>query len=86
MIAPAGNSFPNVNTGVGNFNPYLLTGPVTFSITGDFTADTTISGASFSFGTGPETVIGAPDSGTTVTLLGLAMMGLAAFRAKFRKA
>jgi hypothetical protein len=50
MIAPAGSDYPNVNTGVGNFNPYLLTGPVVFSITGDFTAATTISSASFSFG------------------------------------
>ena len=35
------------------------------------------------FGTFPNRV---PDSGATVALLGLAMIGLAAFRAKFRKA
>ena len=86
MIAPAGTSFPNVNSSVDNFNPYLLTGPVTFTITGDFTAATTISSATFSFGTGPETFVSTPDSGTTAALLGLAMIGLAAFRTKFRKA
>jgi hypothetical protein len=82
MIAPAGNSFPNVNTGVGNFNPYLLTGPVTFSITGDFSAATTISSASFSFGTGPETVIpgNVPDSGPTAMLLGIALAAAGAVR------
>jgi hypothetical protein len=83
MIAPAGTEFPNVNTGVGNFNPYLLTGPVTFSITGDFTADTTVSNVVFSFGTGPETFVGAPDSGTTAALLGLGLAGLAGLRARF---
>ena len=89
MIAPAGSDYPNVNTGVGNFNPYLLTGPVVFSITGDFTAATTISSASFSFGTGPETIVPGtptPDSGTTAALLGLAMIGLVALRTRFRKA
>ena len=86
MIAPSGASFPNVNMGVDNFNPYLLTGPVTFTITGDFTADTTISGATFSFGTAPETFVSTPDSGTTAAFLGLAMIGLAAFRTKFRRA
>lgn len=91
MIAPAPagtgtNAYPDVNNGVDNFNPYLLTGPVTFTIMGDFTADTTISSAVFSFGTAPETFVSTPDSGTTAALLGLAMFGLAAFRAKFRKA
>ena len=75
MIAPAGTSFPNVNHSVQNFNPYLLTGPVVFSITGDFPAGTTVSSASFSFGTGPETIIPGhvPDSGATAMLLGIAL-------------
>jgi VPDSG-CTERM exosortase interaction domain len=89
MIAPDGTSYPNVNASIPNFNPYIQ-GSGTFTITGDFTASTTISAAAFSFGTGPETIIpgvpGVPDSGATVALLGLAMVGLAAFRAKFRKA
>jgi hypothetical protein len=78
MIAPAGTVFPNVNSSVDNFNPYLLTGPVTFSISGDFTADTTISSATFSFGTAPETFVPGtvPDSGTTALLLGAGLSGL----------
>lgn len=85
MIAPAGTSFPNVNSSVDNFNPYLLTGPVTFTIAGDFTAATTISSASFSFGTGPETIIpgGVPDSGSTAMFMGLGLTALGVVRRFF---
>ena len=77
--------YPNGNNGIGQFNSYLQQSG-TFTISGNFAAGATLSNISFSFGTGPETIIGAPDSGATVALLGLAMMGLAAFGAKFRKA
>ena len=79
--------YPNGNNGIGEFNSYLQEFG-TFTISGNFAAGATLSNISFSFGTGPETIIGAgaPDSGTTAALLGLAMMGLAAFGAKFRKA
>ena len=77
--------YPNGNNGIGEFNSYLQEFG-TFTISGNFAAGATLSNISFSFGTGPETIIGAPDSGTTAALLGLAMIGLAAFRAKFRKA
>jgi len=54
------------------------------------TADTQVSNVVFSFGTTAGNNVPAgnniPDSGATVALLGLALMGLAAARAKFRKA
>src|SRR5437667_7069444 len=77
--------YPNGNNGIGQFNSYLQEFG-TFTISGTFAPGATLSNISFSFGTGPETIIGAPDSGTTAALLGLAMIGLAAFGAKFRKA
>jgi len=93
MIVPDADSFPNAHAASllgGQFNPWVR-GTATFFLNGTgFSGDTTITSSSFSFGTGPETFIpgvpGVPDSGATVALLGLAMVGLAAFRAKFRKA
>src|SRR5438270_8342257 len=70
--------YPNGNNGIGVFNSYLQHSG-TFTISGTFAPGATLSNISFSFGTGPETIIGAPDSGTTAALLGLAMVGLAAF-------
>jgi VPDSG-CTERM motif len=77
-------SYPNANNGIGNFNSYLQSFG-TFTISGSFADGATLSNISFSFGTGPETIIGVPDSGSTVALLGLAMIGLAAIRARFKK-
>ena len=80
-------SYPNANNGIDNFNSYLQSFG-TFTISGVFADGATLSNISFSFGTGPETIIpaGVPDSGSTVALLGLAMIGLAAIRARFKKA
>jgi hypothetical protein len=77
--------YPNANNGIGNFNSYLQS-TATFTISGNFAGGATLSNIAFSFGTGPDTVIPAvPDGGTTVALLGLAMIGLAAIRATFQK-
>jgi hypothetical protein len=57
MLIPSGASFPNVNNGFDNFNPYIV-GPATFTLAlSGVTAATTISGVTFSFGTGPDTFI-----------------------------
>jgi VPDSG-CTERM motif len=93
IIGPPDGSglYSAANASIRNFNPQLASG-ATFQITdANITAATTITSATFSFGTGPETFLpgvppGVPDSGATVALLGLAMIGLAAFRARFRKA
>lgn len=67
MIAPTianGGTYSNVNNGFQNFDPYTI-GPATFTLAfSGITADTTITGANFSFGTGPDTFLpGTP--GTT---------------------
>jgi hypothetical protein len=61
MLLPSSTSFTNVNNGFDNFNPYVV-GPATFTLAlSGVTADTTITGATFSFGTGPDTfVTGVP--------------------------
>src|SRR5205823_13949993 len=57
--------YPNANNGIiNNFDPYTI-GPATFTLTlSGVTANTTVTSASFSFGTGPDTFVpGTP--GTT---------------------
>src|SRR5436190_11968002 len=76
--------------GNGPHNPFFGEDAV-FDITDPgITADTQVSNVVFSFGTTAGNNVPAgnniPDSGATVALLGLALMGLAAARAKFRKA
>ena len=85
------NVYSNANgsiAGNGPHNPFLA-GPAFFMIEdfGIFGA-TQVSNVVFSFGTEAGTNVPAniPDSGATVALLGLALMGLAVARAKFRKA
>ena len=85
------NVYSNANgsiAGNGPHNPFLA-GPAFFMIEdfGIFGA-TQVSNVIFSFGTEAGTNVPAntPDSGATVALLGLALMGLAVARAKFRKA
>ncbi len=60
MIAPNianGGTYTNVNNGFQNFNSYVI-GPATFTLalTG-VTADTTVTAATFSFGTNPDTFL-----------------------------
>jgi len=60
MIAPFvanGGSLSNVNQGFQNFNPYII-GPATFTLNlAGVTAATTVTAATFSFGTGPDTFL-----------------------------
>ena len=69
MIAPAianGGTYTNANGGFGNFNPYVI-GPATFTISlSGVTANTQVTSATFSFGTGPDTFLpGTPNSPLT---------------------
>jgi len=80
MIAPSGTSFPNVNQGVQNFNPYVI-GTATFTLTGltGVNALTNVTAATFSFGTGPDTfvpgtVVPEPPS-SVMALSALALVG-----------
>jgi PEP-CTERM motif len=60
MIMPSmtnGGTYGNVNNGFQNFDPYVI-GPGTFTLAlSGVTSSTTISGATFSFGTGPDTFL-----------------------------
>jgi hypothetical protein len=62
MILPAGTTYPAANASITNgmFSPYV-DGPATFTLAlSGVTAATTITRATFSFGTGPETFITVP--------------------------
>jgi hypothetical protein len=61
LILPSAASFPNSNAGLRtNFEPYVV-GPATFTLAlSGVTAATSITSASFSFGTLPEAIIGVP--------------------------
>jgi hypothetical protein len=62
MILPAGTTYPAANASITNgmFSPYV-DGPATFTLAlSGVTAATTITSATFSFGTGPETFIAVP--------------------------
>jgi hypothetical protein len=60
MILPTAASYPNINSGFINFIPYV-DGPGVFTIAlSGVTVNTTVSGVSLSFGTGPESVIAVP--------------------------
>jgi hypothetical protein len=67
LPSPSGSSFPNGNNGFDNFNPYIV-GPATFTLElSGVTAATTISGVTFSFGTGPDAFLrGDPVPGPIV--------------------
>ena len=92
IIGPPDNSglYSNANGSIAGNKPHnpFLGGVATFSIFDPaISPDTQVSNVVFSFGTEAGTnVPSTPDSGATVTLLGLGLMGLAAARAKFRKA
>jgi VPDSG-CTERM motif len=74
--------------GNGPHNPFLAENATFFITDRGITADTQVSNVVFSFGTEAGTNVPAntPDSGATVALLGLGLIGLAAARAKFGKA
>jgi hypothetical protein len=62
LLLPSGTGFTNANSSItgGQFNPFVV-GPETFTLhLSGVTAATTISSATFSFGTGPETFITVP--------------------------
>jgi PEP-CTERM motif len=88
MIIPFqadGGLYANVNPGFGAHNPYTI-GPATFSLNLEgVTADTTITSATFSFGTGPDTFLPGTPGGVvpepgSVVLLGSGLAGLGLFR------
>ena len=79
------NVYSNANgsiAGNGPHNPFLAVEGRFAIFDLGITADTQVSNVVFSFGTFNN----IPDSGATVALLGLGLMGLAVARAKFRKA
>ena len=84
MIAPFianGGTFTSVNNGFQNFDPYTI-GPASFVLDlPGVTATTTVTAATFSFGTGPDTFLpGTPSSSVpepaSLALFGTALAGL----------
>lgn len=96
-LANNGN-YNNVNNGFQNFNAYVI-GPATFTLAlSGVTPDTTVTAATFSFGTGPDTFVPGsltppppgPPVGTTpappsIVLMGLGGLGMAFQRLRWRR-
>ena len=62
MILPSGGSFTNANASItdGMFSPFVV-GPASFTLAfSGVTAATTVTAATFSFGTGPDFFIPVP--------------------------
>jgi len=76
MILPSGGSFTNANASItgGQFNPFVV-GPATFTLSfSGVTAATTVTAATFSFGTGPDFFI----PGVPGPVVGAGLPGLVA--------
>jgi hypothetical protein len=83
MILPSAAAFPNTNASLFNFNPSTI-GPASFVL--DFsgvTANTTITSATFSFGTGPDHFITVPAPLIGHGLLALFAIGGVLFGSNF---
>ena len=84
MIAPNivnGGQYTNANNGLQNFNSYVI-GPATFTLElSGVTANTTVTAATFSFGTGPDffvpgTAVPEPSTLTLAGIGGLCLIGI----------
>ena len=97
LLLPAGGPYTNANASItgGQFSPFVV-GPIAFTLAlSGVTANTTITAATFSFGTGPDTLISVVPGGTpvvtavplpgTLPLFATGLLGLWALRRK-RKA
>jgi hypothetical protein len=97
MIIPTmtnGGTYTNVNNGFQNFDPYVI-GPATFTLAlSGVNPNTTVTGATFSFGTSPDTFVGGT-GGTTppipepssLVLIGTGLIGATGMlRRKFASA
>lgn len=83
--------YSNANSSIGNFNP-SLSQTATFVVdVANINADTSVTGATFSFGTGPDAYVtgqvgqppqSVPDGGTTALLLGAALSAVGLIRRK----
>ena len=85
MILPAGGPYTNANASItgGQFNPFV-NGSAAFTLAlAGVSAATTITGATFSFGTGPDTFItGVVPIPGTLPLFATGLLGLWALRRK----
>jgi hypothetical protein len=90
MIAPFiadGGIYTNANNGLQQFNPYVI-GPATFTLNlSGVTAATTVTSATFSFGTGPDTFVPGtqvPEL-STLALAGLGALGFIGYGLRRRR-
>src|SRR5437588_7908019 len=90
LLLPSSSSFINANASItgGQFNPFVVGSLVVTLALSGVTAATTITGATFSFGTGPDTFItGTPSAiplpaAFPLFATGLGGLGLLAWRRK----